>query len=223
MTGKGSFHRFLPLILGVAFLTACSAQAPPAAAPAGGPKTARTIALETGAEILQPEGPIDAVAVYLDAFHFHNGNIEQQMEAHHYCTDLNEDFTQCIIYSGNGADALLMGIEYVISERLFRNLGEEERQLWHSHHYEVKSGQLIAPGLPRAAQHALKCFFGTGLPPSPFSRQSPRDLPSFPNRRLSYAALFRFAAGVAGARQTIAFPPSRWSLGRTLYRDSQTR
>ena len=39
----------------------------------------------------------------------------------------------------------LIGIEYIISEKRFRQLPEEERRLWHSHHYEVKSGVLIAP------------------------------------------------------------------------------
>jgi hypothetical protein len=144
---------FLPFI--IIILSACATHVPPATTPAGEPETAKARMLEKGAEMLQPETPINAVAIYLDAFHFHNGNMEQQVEAHHYCTQLNEDFTQCILYSGNGNDALLMGIEYVISKRLFETLSMEERKLWHSHHYEVKSGQLIAPGLPQVAQHEL--------------------------------------------------------------------
>ncbi len=41
-----------------------------------------------------------------------------------------------------------MGVEYIISERLFKDPAAEEKKLWHSHQYEVKSGSLIAPGLP---------------------------------------------------------------------------
>jgi hypothetical protein len=136
-------------------LVACAPLVPPETSPLGRHKTTKTQVLEIGAELLQPKDPIDAVAVYLDAFHFPNGDISRQMEAHHYCTQINEDFTQCILYSGNGEDALLIGIEYVISKKLFETLPMEERKLWHSHHYEVKSGQLIAPGLPQIAQHEL--------------------------------------------------------------------
>src|SRR5687768_11600721 len=76
--------------------------------------------LETGADIMQNKAPINAINVYMDGFHFYNGNIKGQMEAHHYCSVLNEDVTQCIIYDGNGKDAHIMGIEYIISEKLFK-------------------------------------------------------------------------------------------------------
>lgn len=33
----------------------------------------------------------------------------------------------------------------MVSERLFRDLPEQERKLWHSHVFEVKSGMLIMP------------------------------------------------------------------------------
>ena len=77
------------------------------------------------------------------------------MEAHHYVSQLNEDIYQAIIYDGNGEDAKIMGVEYIISERLFKTLDEEEKKLWHSHHHEVKSGTLIAPGIPDIAEHEL--------------------------------------------------------------------
>ncbi len=77
------------------------------------------------------------------------------MEAHHYVHQLNEDVYQAIIFDGNDRDAKLMGVEYIITERLFKTLPEEEKKLWHSHHYEVKSGQLIAPGIPDVAEREL--------------------------------------------------------------------
>ena len=60
-----------------------------------------------------------------------------------------------MIYDGNVKDAKLMGVEYIISEQLFKTLPEDEKTLWHSHVHEVKSGQLVAPGIPEAAEHAL--------------------------------------------------------------------
>lgn len=48
-----------------------------------------------------------------------------------------------------------MGVKYIISERLFKTLPPEEKKLWHSHQYEVKSGSLVAPGLPQVADKAL--------------------------------------------------------------------
>jgi hypothetical protein len=121
----------------------------------GDQKSTKTETLETGAAILQSKAPIEAINTYLDGFHFYNGNIKGQMEAHHYCTKLNEDLTQCVIYDGNVKDARLMGVEYIVSEKIFKSLPPEEKRLWHSHVHEVKSGQLIAPGIPEVAEHEL--------------------------------------------------------------------
>ncbi|EFY97885.2 hypothetical protein MAA_06668 [Metarhizium robertsii ARSEF 23] len=38
-----------------------------------------------------------------------------------------------------------IGIEYMITPRLFASLPPDERSLWHSHVYEVKSGMLVMP------------------------------------------------------------------------------
>ena len=48
-----------------------------------------------------------------------------------------------------------MGVEYIITRKLFETLDNEEKMLWHSHEYEVKSGTLIAPGIPEIAEHEL--------------------------------------------------------------------
>jgi len=115
----------------------------------------KTEVLETGAKVLQNKPPIETINAYLDGFHFYNGHMKGQMEAHHYCSILNADIIQCVIYDGNVKDAKIMGVEYIISEKLFAGLPDAEKALWHSHVYEVKSGQLVAPGIPEAAEHAL--------------------------------------------------------------------
>src|SRR5688572_4409264 len=77
--------------------------------------TAKTDALEAGAAVLQTQPPIRAINAYLDGFHFYNGHVQGQMEAHHYCAILNDDVIQCVIYDGNVEDAKLIGVEYIVS------------------------------------------------------------------------------------------------------------
>lgn len=56
------------------------------------------------------------------------------------------DVRQCLIYDTPEPNARLIGVEYMISVTLYKTLDEEERKLWHSHVFEVKSGMLIMPG-----------------------------------------------------------------------------
>ncbi len=121
----------------------------------GTPATVGTRALEAGAAALQDKPPIEAINTYLDGFHFYSGSLQGQMEAHHYCTIVNDDLIQCVIFDGNVSGAKLMGVEYIVSGPVFASLAPDEQQLWHSHVHEVSSGQLIAPGIPEAAEHAL--------------------------------------------------------------------
>lgn len=121
----------------------------------GDDQAMRTKVLEAGADLLQSKAPLRQLDAYLDGFHFYSGNMQGQMEAHHYCGHLNEEVIQCVIFDGNGGDAKIMGVEYIVSREQFVKLPKEEKHLWHSHVHEVRSGQLIAPGIPEAAEHAL--------------------------------------------------------------------
>ncbi len=121
----------------------------------GGPLSGRSHMLDTAASAVQVRRPIDAMSEYLNGFHFYADDMGRQVEANHFCTHLTEDFHQCVIYDSNLADAKLIGIEYIVSEKLFLALPDDEKRLWHSHRYEVKSGELIAPGVPELAEHAF--------------------------------------------------------------------
>ena len=121
----------------------------------GQEKDGKSKVLDLGADILQNKSPLKVMNAYLNGFHFYNGNINAQMEAHHYVSQLNEEVYQAIVYDGNGHDAKIMGVEYIISARMFQLLDAEEKKLWHSHSHEVKSGSLIAPGIPDAIEHEL--------------------------------------------------------------------
>ena len=111
--------------------------------------------LDMTANAVQSKRPIEAMSEFLNGFHFYADDMGRQVEANHFCTHLTEDFHQCVIYDSNQSNAKLIGIEYIVSERVFKSLPDEEKRLWHSHNYEVKSGELIAPGVAETAEHAV--------------------------------------------------------------------
>lgn len=123
-------------------------------APPGAEKKLDTKVLEKGAEALQDLAPVRGLDHYLNGFHVMKDDPSLHMEAHHYCKGLNEEFTQCVIFDGNTATSNIIGLEYIISERLFDTLAEDEKQLWHPHNYEILSGELVLPGVPAVAEKA---------------------------------------------------------------------
>ena len=120
----------------------------------GASRTGKTAALETGAKLMQAKGPLGEIAMYLVGFHPSKADPDTQMESHHYCNQVNEDFAQCVLFDGNTAGARLHGIEYIVSERLYATLPDDEKPYWHPHNYEILSGELRMPGLPMAAEKA---------------------------------------------------------------------
>jgi hypothetical protein len=135
--------------------TATLAQVPDRASPPGADKSAKTQTLELGAKALQGNVPVAKMDVYLNGFHPLKDRPDHQMEAHHFCHQMNQDFAQCALFDGNGAAANLSGIEYIISQQLFDTLPEAEKRYWHPHNGEILSGQLVAPGIPAVAEKAL--------------------------------------------------------------------
>lgn len=137
-------------------LSSCTGMGPvsPNTEAAGRPTTAKTKVLKVGAK-LQSNAPLDPMDVYLVGFHPLKDDPSHQLEAHHFCSQVNEDFAQCVLFDGNTPEANLTGIEYIISSELFDTLPEEEKQYWHPHNGEILSGQLVAPGLPVKAEHEL--------------------------------------------------------------------
>jgi hypothetical protein len=71
----------------------------------GADRTAKTAALEAGAHSLQSKAPVEQIAMYLVGFHPSKADPQMQMESHHYCDQVNEDFAQCALYDGNTAQA----------------------------------------------------------------------------------------------------------------------
>lgn len=126
--------------------------------PAGENKPWKASFLEEGASFLQSNAPVKQFDIYVNGFHCCKNDPDMHMEAHHYCRQVNGEFFQCVLFDGNTEDANLIGIEYIISERLFNELAPDEQAYWHPHNFEVFSGELIAPGLPDIAEKEMLKF-----------------------------------------------------------------
>jgi hypothetical protein len=94
-------------------------------------------------------GPAADAHLYLCAFHLAKSNPKLQFEAHHYCMPAGDGVHQCMIFDSKESGAKLLGIEYIITDEKYRKLPENEKKYWHPHAYEILSGQLIAPSLPK--------------------------------------------------------------------------
>src|SRR5205823_4074793 len=75
-----------------------------------------------------------------------------QFVVQHYCAahtgGAGEDaMFQCVLFDGIGKNAKLLGVEYIVSDKVYRSLPDGEKKYWHAHTYEVLGGGLIAPGM----------------------------------------------------------------------------
>jgi hypothetical protein len=123
--------------------------------PAPEPKGLEAVLRAAGARGNCSHKPLRGFDAYVSGFQCAKDMPKKQREAHHFLKRLGPDLIQCVIFDGEGPTASLVGVEYILSERAFEQLPGEERTYWHPHNYEVLSGQLVAPGLPAAAEKAL--------------------------------------------------------------------
>lgn len=121
----------------------------------GRPKRTGTMLLQLGARLMQRKNPLHHFDTWLVGFHPLKERPHVHVEAHHFCHIVNEDFIQCVVFDGPGQGARLTGVEFIISERVYETLPEEERPNWHPHNYEILSGQLVAPGIPGPLEDRL--------------------------------------------------------------------
>ncbi|TFK19283.1 DUF1264 domain-containing protein [Coprinopsis marcescibilis] len=101
--------------------------------------------LDTAAGLTQDFAPVKNICGFLNGFHCYADEPGTYVEENHYCSHSNEDIRQCLIYDSPERNARLIGVEYMISPKLYATLSPTERKLWHSHVFEVKSGMLIMP------------------------------------------------------------------------------
>jgi hypothetical protein len=92
--------------------------------------------------------PVGNHHLFFCGFHIAKKNPHFQVTTMHYCGFRGEgdsEMHQCLLYSSVGRDAKLLGVEYIISDKFFLGLPEEEKKYWHPHTYEVLGGGLVAP------------------------------------------------------------------------------
>lgn len=99
--------------------------------------------------------PLDGIHLYLCAFHIAKKDPAFQLEAQHYCATVREGVHQCVITDTTGPGARVLGVEYIVTDAIYRTLPDAEKRYWHPHAYEVTSGQLVAPELADGAHLEL--------------------------------------------------------------------
>ncbi|XP_020106158.1 oil body-associated protein 2B-like [Ananas comosus] len=120
--------------------------------PPGRGTTVGSHVLDKGAAALQALRPVRQMKQHACSFALYAHDLARQVEAHHYAARLNQDFLQCAVYDSPDSAARLVGVEYIVSDRIFETLPPEEQKLWHSHAYEIKSGLWTNPGVPEMLQ-----------------------------------------------------------------------
>lgn len=105
--------------------------------PPGKPMSIGTHMLDKGAKMLQSLKPIKQMSQHACTFALYSQDMSRQIETHHYITRINQDFLQCAVYDSDDSSGRLIGVEYIVSDRIFDTLPPDEQKLWHSHAYEV--------------------------------------------------------------------------------------
>ena len=118
----------------------------------GKPMTMGQHVIDKGAQLIQSLKPVKQMQQYACTFALYSHDMTRQIETHHYVTRLNQDFLQCAVYDSDDSTARLIGVEYIVSDRIFEALPQEEQKLWHSHAYEIKSGMWVNPRVPEMIQ-----------------------------------------------------------------------
>lgn len=101
--------------------------------------------------------PVEKMGLYLCAFHVGKKDAKFQVEAHHYCSPIG-DIHQCAVFDSRGPNSKLLGTEYIINDELYQKLPSDEKKYWHPHAYEILSGQLVAPDMPKMGDDAFVGF-----------------------------------------------------------------
>ncbi len=91
--------------------------------------------------------PAQALHLHFCGIHIAKTNPKFQIVAQHYCMSRSEEMHQCLLYDSTEKNAKLLGVEYIVSDAIYRRLPDEEKKYWHPHTYEVLAGGLIAPSM----------------------------------------------------------------------------
>jgi hypothetical protein len=100
----------------------------------------------------EPPGPLHAGHLHICGIHVAKKDPKIQIITQHYCAAHSSDrhgdaMFQCVLFDTAAKNAKLLGVEYVITDKTYRQLPDREKKYWHPHTYEVLGGMLTAPGM----------------------------------------------------------------------------
>ncbi|CAN7013581.1 unnamed protein product [Brassica rapa subsp. trilocularis] len=152
---------------------ACPASIGECKEPMGDPTKTTTAILEKGTTTMQSMKPIKQMSLHMCSFACYSHDPGRQIEVHIYDHRVNHDFLQCAVYDSSSSNVLVvtlsieafaldydlrfmmcfycikfLGIEYIVSEKLFESVSPEEQKLWHSHDYKIQMALLVTPRIP---------------------------------------------------------------------------
>lgn len=113
------------------------------------------------------KSPMTGPHAHFCGIHMAKKDPKLQFVAQHYCAAHTGDHSggdamfQCVLFDGTGPNARLIGVEYLVSDKVYQALPADEKKYWHAHTYEVLGGGLIAPGMPAADEKGfMKAVMG---------------------------------------------------------------
>lgn len=113
------------------------------------------------------KGPMSGLHAHFCGIHIAKNDPKFQLVVQHYCAahtgkSHDDQMFQCILFDSTEKNAKLLGVEYIVTDKQYRKLSDEEKKYWHPHTYEVLAGGLIAPGMdPQAEMNFMKAILTT--------------------------------------------------------------
>ena len=78
--------------------------------------------------------PLGNVCEFLTALHIYADEARHSkircVDAYHFCSHVNENLRQCLIYDSSAPNARLIGVEYMVPKHIYETLEPDEQKLW---------------------------------------------------------------------------------------------
>jgi hypothetical protein len=94
----------------------------------------------------------------------------------------NDSVSHRLLYDGPGPDARLIGVEYLVSDEVYRQMPVEEQLYWHKHPDEVDAHLVRSPTPTRSPARATGAAVGTRWGKVYYTWPSGSDYPRGPSR-----------------------------------------
>src|SRR5271165_1187107 len=72
--------------------------------------------------------PVHSLHAHFCGIHIAKNNPRFQLVAQHYCMSRSEEMHQCLLYDSCEKNARLLGVEYIVSDRIYRQLPDGEKK-----------------------------------------------------------------------------------------------